>query len=75
MNKRNVASYDNRRQNALNADKREEECSICLISTVNNGVIRKLRCGHRFHNDCVDNWFSNNQNNKNCPVCRTRARQ
>ena len=31
-------------------------------------IIRTIkRCGHRFHQGCIDNWFIQNHT---CPICR-----
>ena len=44
-------------------------CSICLLSNRWYQDIRTIKCGHRFHLDCIKKWSSNNYN---CPVCRTK---
>ena len=49
----------------------EEEqptCSICLCEFEEKDVIKKLRCGHYFHSECIDPWLLNNK--AVCPVCR-----
>ena len=43
-----------------------EICSICLDEFVINDEINKLECEHKFHKECLDDWFTNN----NCPLCR-----
>ena len=43
-----------------------EICSICLDEFVINDEINKLECLHKFHKECLDEWFINN----NCPLCR-----
>ena len=47
----------------------ETTCSICLegISKNNN---TGLDCGHSFHADCVNTWFSGHNT---CPNCRSIA--
>jgi len=50
-------------------EKTEElECVICL-SVIEEGEIgRKLpKCGHAFHVECIDMWFTSHCN---CPICR-----
>lgn len=43
-------------------------CSICQQNMVNGETIRHLTvCHHKFHRDCIDQWF---QRNVRCPVCR-----
>ena len=46
----------------------EERCSICSENYSNGDIIRKIRrCGHYFHQSCVDRWFGTNST---CPICR-----
>ncbi|KAI9594986.1 hypothetical protein BDF19DRAFT_443067 [Syncephalis fuscata] len=42
-------------------------CAICLSDYELNDPIRRLRCDHHFHRDCVDPWF---RVNRHCPVCK-----
>ena len=45
-------------------------CSICLdnIEDIDNHKnIRKLRCGHMFHKECIDEWL---HDHSTCPYCR-----
>ena len=44
----------------------ETSCSICLDPTESTN--HTLECGHRFHVDCIVNWFRSGQNT--CPLCR-----
>merc|ERR1719373_1041669 len=43
------------------------ECSICFGSYTEGEEIRKLICGHHFHQRCVDVWLLGHQNR--CPLC------
>ncbi len=43
------------------------ECSICLEKFEINDQCREIKCKHRFHKDCVDDWLSINCT---CPICR-----
>lgn len=46
----------------------EVTCSICLDNFIAGQRIRTLpRCGHIFHEECIDIWL---ENHENCPVCR-----
>lgn len=63
-------------------------CSICMESMVQGEVIVKTNCGidalfptemkeallkgHKFHKDCLKQWFTKGQNNmtEKCPLCR-----
>lgn len=44
------------------------ECSICL-TTLTNSNLKKLKCGHIFHYDCIDKWYNEDINGR-CPYCR-----
>ena len=37
------------------------ECPICLDSC---GTLSAIRCGHKFHNKCINRWDGP------CPICR-----
>lgn len=41
-------------------------CSICLADFEQDDSIRRLPCGHDFHQDCIDMWLTRN---KRCPLC------
>ena len=44
-----------------------QKCHICNELYKVNDICRKvLKCGHYFHQSCIDTWFS--ENNK-CPIC------
>lgn len=42
-------------------------CTICLSTFEDGESVRRLRCMHLFHTDCVDNWL---KDRSACPVCR-----
>ena len=44
------------------------KCSICL--NIFRNAIRS-KCDHTFCKQCVENWIKSNNNNNNCPECRT----
>ena len=44
-----------------------ERCSICYEYIRSFEIVRKLSCGHQFHQKCVDKWF---ETKDNCPLCR-----
>lgn len=46
-------------------------CTICLASYETNEKLRVLRCGHRFHCECVDKWLV--QQSRTCPLCGKRV--
>ena len=45
------------------------EVSLIKISQSGESfeIVRKLSCGHQFHQKCVDKWF---ETKDNCPLCR-----
>ena len=45
-----------------------KQCAICLDTIKHNEAITKLKCGHRFHSDCIQH--SLRSGNANCPMCR-----
>ncbi|CAF1295635.1 unnamed protein product [Didymodactylos carnosus] len=44
----------------------DEMCAICLNNIKSGDIIRKLKCNHLYHSDCVDPWLLNHQC---CPLC------
>mmetsp|Transcript_87389 Transcript_87389/g.154984 ORF Transcript_87389/g.154984 Transcript_87389/m.154984 type:complete len:177 (+) Transcript_87389:51-581(+) len=47
----------------------DSECAICMESFIVGELLRTLPCKHRFHAECVDQWFSTTSN-ITCPICR-----
>lgn len=43
-----------------------DACSICL-DPLCSSPIREMKCGHSFHQRCIDRWV---QNQATCPMCR-----
>uniref|UniRef100_A0A914Q0L5 RING-type domain-containing protein n=1 Tax=Panagrolaimus davidi TaxID=227884 RepID=A0A914Q0L5_9BILA len=48
------------------------QCSICLSKINISNIYAISKCGHTFHQKCIQQWISNS---KNCPTCRTNAIQ
>lgn len=47
------------------------ECSICMLPMPLGTYIETL-CGHKFHKNCLCNWFNIKKNQKaTCPLCRS----
>ena len=44
-----------------------EECSICYGTMLYPRFTKTLRCGHKFHRKCIEQW---NATNPTCPFCR-----
>ena len=46
-------------------------CAICRTDINAGAVVRKLNsCRHKFHINCIDQWF---ESNSTCPTCRSRV--
>jgi len=45
----------------------DDVCSICLEEFKYDEELKKLKCAHIFHKECLEPWLDNN--NK-CPICR-----
>ena len=48
----------------------EDVCPICLNKYGTNQAIFQTRCGHNFHNDCLNNYCMHQRGSIVCPVCR-----
>lgn len=49
----------------------EDICSICLDNFDNSYAL--LKCGHKFHIECFNNYIKNNKQKNlelTCPMCR-----
>lgn len=58
---------------SLNDDHADAVCSICQEGFTENILIRQIRhCNHKFHRQCIDQWF---RQNVHCPVCRFDIRE
>ncbi|CAL1172451.1 unnamed protein product [Cladocopium goreaui] len=42
-------------------------CSICLSDFEESAMLRRLPCGHAFHQSCSESWLSRVGS---CPLCR-----
>lgn len=51
----------------LNNKDKNEFCIICQEDIKIEEIIRKIKCSHLFHINCIDNWFIEN---KKCPMCK-----
>lgn len=56
----------------LFSDTYENDDKICLIcheQMTKNSIVRKLKCNHFYHINCIDTWLINNNT---CPKCRNK---
>lgn len=47
-------------------------CEICWEDFTSNSGVESLICGHAFHKNCLDSWFS--EGSLSCPTCRKSFR-
>ncbi|KAF9180707.1 hypothetical protein BGZ50_006041, partial [Haplosporangium sp. Z 11] len=48
-------------------DPQDAICAICLCDYEDEEELRKMKCLHYFHKDCVDEWL---RLHRNCPLCK-----
>ena len=46
----------------------EETCAICLEVPEDNDDVRSLKCGHCYHQACIDPWLTSQRGA--CPLCK-----
>lgn len=51
-------------------EQKNENCCICL-EPLSNDTIVKTRCNHLFHKKCMHKFLACDENNLDCPICRT----
>lgn len=49
-------------------EKREENCSICMMNMEREQHVCDLPCKHTYHEECIMPWLK--QYNYKCPICR-----
>ncbi|CAE8650719.1 unnamed protein product [Polarella glacialis] len=47
----------------------QTSCSVCIESFAEGDYLRTLPCMHRYHVQCVDNWFAASSS-YTCPMCK-----
>ncbi|CAF1133202.1 unnamed protein product [Rotaria magnacalcarata] len=47
--------------------KADDKCAICLSEYIVNEKLKRLRCKHYFHSECIDPWL---KTSTRCPICR-----
>jgi hypothetical protein len=59
-------SWNSQEQNGI-VPEDDAFCAICLSEYRDGEVLRRLRCGHHYHAECVESWL---KTNKSCATCR-----
>lgn len=49
----------------------ETECRVCLSEFEEGEKVRRLKCQHTFHRDCLDKWLQEYW--ATCPLCRKQV--
>ena len=52
--------------NNINTNDNDINCIICYCND-NNDYLKKLKCGHLFHNNCINEWI---KIKRECPICK-----
>ena len=52
-------------------EKLEEKCSICMSEMEEGEVVSTLKCNHKYHKECVEEYLS--QHSNKCPICRANV--
>ena len=58
--------------NCYQCEENNIECIICLDTIKAGDTLRNLRCMHKFHKECIDDWLQRQKiDTLVCPVCET----
>jgi hypothetical protein len=49
----------------------QDECLICTECFIEDDELKKIKCNHVFHTECIKPWLC--EENKKCPICRVDA--
>jgi hypothetical protein len=52
-------------------EKSDEKCSICMSEMEEGEVVSTLKCNHKYHKECVEEYLSHHSNK--CPICRANV--
>jgi hypothetical protein len=47
------------------------KCLICIEDFNDNDIIKKIKCNHIFHTNCIKGWLCKESNK--CPICRVEV--
>jgi hypothetical protein len=60
-------SSSSMQHDGLSDQEEEPSCTVCLCEYECGDEIRRLPCGHDFHQACIDKWMTQHTT---CPICR-----
>jgi len=64
----NIPSFSFKKFNLNNKNQNENNnCIVCMCEIEENEECKRLKCGHIFHSNCIDNWL---KRTLECPMCR-----
>ena len=80
------SSSSSNSSSAAAKDDDEPTCSVCLMPLSESGMgpVRTLSCGHSFHKDCINHWFTTfpkyhedwghvTEPHPTCPLCKVQV--
>ena len=47
----------------------KDSCAICLDDLKTGQMVKALRCSHKFHEKCINNWL---KQKLLCPLCKEK---
>jgi len=47
----------------------QKDCSICTSELTENMMVKEVKCGHLFHEECLKGWLGHNIQQHISPVC------
>lgn len=62
----NISTFPFKKNN-FNITNDTHNCIVCMCEIEDNEECKKLKCGHMFHSNCIDNWL---RRTLECPMCR-----
>lgn len=52
------------------SERGRESCAICLDDMKTGQMVKALRCSHKFHEKCINNWL---KQKLLCPLCKEKV--